>query len=190
MYLDDTKGMDTNRVNVLSSSTVAALARVDSALVSLEGDDLVAALLARLQAAESKGRNDAMTGLLNRGALFDDHSLFRGMMGYVTVVDLDGLKFINDTQGHAVGDRYINAAAASLSRAANEACGQAYRIGGDEMVLITRYPIRFPEDVCASFGSILRTIGMSLDVALEIADRNMYAQKKERKSQIARNEER
>ena len=51
------------------------------------------------------------------------------------MVDLDGLKTINDRYGHAAGD----AALAMTARVLRERCGAAsdvYRIGGDEFAVI------------------------------------------------------
>jgi HD-GYP domain-containing protein (c-di-GMP phosphodiesterase class II) len=47
------------------------------------------------------------------------------------LLDLDGLKRLNDTFGHAHGDRALKAVAARL-----DAGGEAFRIGGDEFALV------------------------------------------------------
>ena len=51
------------------------------------------------------------------------------------LVDLDGLKTINDTHGHQVGDQRIKALADAL-RASSRATDTAYRIGGDEFAVL------------------------------------------------------
>jgi len=50
-------------------------------------------------------------------------------------IDLDGLKQINDTQGHQAGDHYIQQVAAILRRA-TEGHGTVYRTGGDEFMAL------------------------------------------------------
>jgi diguanylate cyclase (GGDEF)-like protein len=55
--------------------------------------------------------------------------------GTVAMIDVDGLKTINDSFGHAAGDAVLQAAA----RALRERCGEGgtvYRIGGDEFACI------------------------------------------------------
>ncbi|QFY62253.1 diguanylate cyclase [Rhizobium grahamii] len=79
---------------------------------------------------------DPLTGLLNRRALFDRHG--HGAMGATTAVlifDLDHFKSINDTFGHAGGDRVLKVFAAEL--AANCRAGDiAARLGGEEFALV------------------------------------------------------
>ena len=53
----------------------------------------------------------------------------------VAMIDLDNLKVINDTQGHAAGDRLLVACAAAWSGAVREVDFLA-RLGGDEFALV------------------------------------------------------
>jgi diguanylate cyclase (GGDEF)-like protein len=53
----------------------------------------------------------------------------------VLLVDLDGLKYVNDTLGHTAGDELIRAAAGVLSYCARPGDVLA-RLGGDEFVLL------------------------------------------------------
>lgn len=50
-------------------------------------------------------------------------------------LDVNGLKQVNDTRGHAAGDELIRAAAEMMKRSFADA-GRVYRIGGDEFVVI------------------------------------------------------
>ncbi|RDJ15932.1 GGDEF domain-containing protein [Rhizobium grahamii] len=81
---------------------------------------------------------DPLTGLVNRRALFDRYG--RGTMGPATAVlvfDLDHFKSINDTFGHAGGDRVLKVFAGEL--AANCRAGDtAARLGGEEFALVLK----------------------------------------------------
>ena len=50
-------------------------------------------------------------------------------------LDVNGLKPVNDTRGHAAGDELICAAAETMKRSFADV-GRVYRIGGDEFVVI------------------------------------------------------
>lgn len=53
----------------------------------------------------------------------------------VVMFDLNNLKIVNDTQGHEMGDCYIEAFSSLLSYLQNDRIS-AYRIGGDEFAMI------------------------------------------------------
>ena len=80
---------------------------------------------------------DGLTGLLNRrGALDAIHrSLARRTASYATLlVDIDNLKLLNDTNGHAHGDAVIGALAAVIRESIREGDDCA-RLGGDEFMI-------------------------------------------------------
>jgi diguanylate cyclase (GGDEF)-like protein len=84
---------------------------------------------------------DPLTGCANRRAL--DEDLERAAAGAnrtgldvaVTVIDLDGLKQINDTNGHAAGDSSLRDLAEALRSVVRET-DTIYRVGGDEFVVL------------------------------------------------------
>ena len=90
---------------------------------------------------QEKSVTDYLTGLCNRRGMEDyihekwpcwaqrEHYLICGS------VDLDGLKYINDTYGHKEGDWAICTVAAAISQAIGEN-GIAARTGGDEFVIV------------------------------------------------------
>ncbi|MCX4515882.1 sensor domain-containing diguanylate cyclase [Streptomyces sp. NBC_01619] len=86
---------------------------------------------------------DALTGLSNRRAM--DHALqnavqrnkHEGIGVAVIFCDLNGLKHVNDIEGHQAGDRLLKEFAAELARCARALTGCCTaRLGGDEFCLI------------------------------------------------------
>lgn len=82
-------------------------------------------------------RHDPLTGLLNRTSFEEAMAEFEQVQAApfaIMVLDLDGLKLINDSLGHVSGDAMLRAAADIITAAAPVA--RAYRIGGDEFALL------------------------------------------------------
>ncbi|MGS0764608.1 sensor domain-containing diguanylate cyclase/phosphohydrolase [Syntrophomonas curvata] len=82
--------------------------------------------------------HDVLSGLYNRG--FFEREIMRvdseGIVPVgVIICDVNGLKLINDTLGHAQGDRLIQYLGLVLKAVSNPNCTAA-RIGGDEFALI------------------------------------------------------
>jgi len=90
---------------------------------------------------EMLARTDALTGLNNRRAgleiLENAYKQCKkdGKPLTVCFADIDGLKKINDTYGHGVGDNMIRTVAGILKKMLDGA-GHVCRLGGDEFVLI------------------------------------------------------
>jgi diguanylate cyclase (GGDEF)-like protein/PAS domain S-box-containing protein len=84
--------------------------------------------------------HDALTGLKNRRMCEEAIKNFENQ-GYtplgVIYADLNCLKLANDAFGHAEGDRLLRAAARILRDSAGQS-GEAYRLGGDEFILLIR----------------------------------------------------
>ena len=80
---------------------------------------------------------DGLTGLLNRRGAMDaiGKSLARRSDSYATLlVDIDNLKSMNDTQGHAHGDAVIGCVASAIRESIREGDDCA-RLGGDEFMI-------------------------------------------------------
>lgn len=85
---------------------------------------------------------DPLTGLHNRRAF--EHRLdeeVRRARRYCTpltllMIDLDGLKTVNDTYGHVTGDQVLRAAAQALVATLREGCDFGARWGGDEFAIL------------------------------------------------------
>jgi len=85
--------------------------------------------------------HDSLTGLPNRGLFSDrlEHAMARARRDRrrvgVLFIDLDRFKTVNDSLGHAAGDRVLAAAAHRLKRALRPG-DSAARMGGDEFVVL------------------------------------------------------
>lgn len=90
---------------------------------------------------ERQAFEDSLTGLANRALLLDrlGHALARDGRSLdsvaVLMIDLDGFKTINDSLGHAEGDRALQEIAARIARSARPSDTVA-RLGGDEFVVL------------------------------------------------------
>ncbi|HMR32355.1 MAG TPA: GGDEF domain-containing protein [Geminicoccaceae bacterium] len=165
---------------------------------------LVTVLRHRLDAEHDLGRIDPLTGLPNRRAFQERGELLLaaahryGHPAVIACLDLDGFKVINDTKGHAEGDRALRALAAILA-GQTRAADLVARLGGDEFAVLL---IETEADAAASLLERLRlqidaamrakhwpttvTIGAacfrrppaSLDEAVRRADASLYAAKR------------
>lgn len=155
---------------------------------------LVGSLLARVRTLEAErdqlrkeldqaahdALHDALTGLPNRRSMFTNTPAH----AFVTGIDLDGLKDVNDTLGHDAGDRVISLAGLALKGVALMCQGRAYRLGGDEFVMLTRFNPSRLLDACTVQGSYGVTASTGdLPTDLRDADVAMYAHKASRKAE-------
>jgi diguanylate cyclase (GGDEF)-like protein len=164
---------------------------------------LVAVMVASLRQGVARlvdsSRIDPMTGVLNRRGFLDELAAARARairqqtpLG-VVYLDLDGLKQVNDVEGHAAGDRLIArfAERVALHLRTSDAFG---RLGGDEFAIVLE---RADRDVIdAVVGRVLDDPGLppaSCGVQvfsgdyppasrmLAGADRRMYSDKRSRR---------
>jgi diguanylate cyclase (GGDEF)-like protein len=202
-----------------------ALARhdgyVDALLQMLLGSGMILLLMedakreaddahAELAVAHDKLRRDALydslTGSLNRRAFAEGVGLemVRATFGAVVVLDMDNLKTVNDTIGHAGGDDLLEHLAHTL-RTAIRPSDRLYRWGGDEFLLIfpgargtdvqqrveqaiasaeslTIAGVAEPVALVASVGAADYASAEDLSAAIERADGVMYRHKKARRT--------
>ncbi len=100
----------------------------------------------RAAAASRLAKKDGLTGLANRRA-FDEQLAALSAAAVATggdlallMCDLDHFKSVNDTHGHAVGDRVLKEAAAAIREALagcrSDDAAVAARYGGEELVVL------------------------------------------------------
>ncbi len=150
--------------------------------------------------AEVAAETDSLTGLYNRRAwdrlLAEEEVRFSrfGDPTILAVLDLDQLKTINDTQGHAAGDDYIRRAAGAL-RTSVRSGDVVARLGGDEFGVLLRscdeaaaagrvqqmYRAQDDAGVAGSVGWAPITVLRGFPAALAQADQAMYQAKRERR---------
>jgi two-component system cell cycle response regulator len=186
-------------VSLASWALLLALARL--ALTFLENQKT-------LSEAHGEARTDSLTGLRNRRSLMADLEMQIGLATLahprsLLLFDLDGFKEYNDAFGHPAGDGLLVRLAARLSDAVGHT-GDAYRLGGDEFCVVAA-PGRYGIDallaacsaalnergegfeVTSSFGVVLLPEEADTPtLALQLADRRMYARKGGRRMSAGR----
>jgi diguanylate cyclase (GGDEF)-like protein/PAS domain S-box-containing protein len=161
------------------------------------------AAMAKVAELEQVADRDPLTGLWNRRgfSVAVEQALAtadrQGVVSQLIFVDVDGLKEINDSRGHAAGDAAIRAVAAAIDRTIRDG-DDACRFGGDEFVvllvdtsardvpmIIRRIGKEIAADPAApdalgfSTGVVERPPRLEAGLAelIDAADREMYQQK-------------
>jgi diguanylate cyclase (GGDEF)-like protein len=151
-------------------------------------------LFNRLETLSSK---DVLTGVMNRNAM---NNRIDGLIAEnpdsdepvgIVFADLNGLKQVNDNDGHFAGDLLLKDAALTLQKHFPEY--EVYRAGGDEFMVLAleadkdvfikkvehfKEMTSTPDNVCFAAGWCYATVG-TIRKALQTADSNMYADKEE-----------
>jgi diguanylate cyclase (GGDEF)-like protein len=166
----------------------------------LDRDLRLGAEARRAERAEAAAMRDELTGLWNRRAWeqlrASEESRCRryGHSACVLSIDLDGLKAVNDTEGHGAGDQLLRRAACALRNGVREQDVVA-RVGGDEFAVLLVECLEEQgrivqghhregldcERVSASIGFARREPVRGLDHAWSHADEAMYEEKRARK---------
>ncbi len=154
----------------------------------------------RLEQAQSKASIDALTGIKNKHAYLDaEEQLDRQIAEHcqpdfaVTILDVNDLKNINDTEGHQAGDQYIRKACRIICNIFKHS--PVFRIGGDEFAVISKGSdyecidellgvVDEQNREAARTGGIIIACGMAkyendscVASVFERADQNMYENK-------------
>lgn len=149
---------------------------------------------------EYLGKHDVLTGLRNRAYYMDELNRLQRKGPWpvaVIAIDLNGLKVVNDEQGHAAGDAMLRRAGEVLAKAVDpSAC--AARIGGDEFCVLLHQAdegaaqalverignlqelnnqFYSGQALSLSMGVAVARSGDQIEAAVHHADQAMYAQK-------------
>lgn len=151
---------DADFASVLAAVTAAGIAQTE-----------------RLAEARRLAFTDALTGLANRRAVdmrldeaLELHRLDEAVVSLV-VCDLNGLKLVNDSRGHAVGDRLLERFGSVLSLCGAMLPGTlAARLGGDEFCLLAVGPpadevVKVAGELCERAGELDLGEGVAVGVA-------------------------
>ncbi|KUJ39646.1 Phytochrome-like protein cph2 [Streptomyces sp. MBT84] len=153
-------GADAEFATVLASVVAAGIAQTE-----------------RLEEVRRLAFTDALTGLANRRAvdvrLEEAIERYRedGVVVSLVVCDLNGLKRVNDTRGHAVGDRLLERFGSVLSLCGAMLPGALVaRLGGDEFCLLAVGPtadevVRVADEVCRRAAQLELGDGVACGVA-------------------------
>lgn len=152
---------------------------------------------------ERRSKTDALTGLFNRRyyqEYFPTVCKPENFPIALISADCNGLKKINDTYGHLVGDEYIRMSAVLLRMVLPESAS-IFRMGGDEFFIVlpntdeiavqrfidemkqksSLFQIR-EQKLSIAFGfSILRSETDDVNACIDAADQNMYENKNKEK---------
>ena len=171
---------------------------------------LVAGLRLTLMREQTLSRTDALSGLMNHRAFYDESErllqLCRRGRRPVTLayLDVDDFKAVNDLYGHLAGDDLLRAVGHAIQSTVRSS-DLAARLGGDEFVIllpelgvieagqaitrirdaITEVVRRSPAPVTLSIGAVtLLAAPADVETLVHRADSVMYALKKEGKNRV------
>ena len=190
-----------NAVGVSLAAWALLLALARMALAFLENQRT-------LSQTHAEARTDSLTGLRNRRSLLADleQQLAQASVASpraLLLFDLDGFKEYNDAFGHPAGDGLLVRLAARLADAVG-ASGEAYRLGGDEFCVLVSPGRGGIDPILAACSAALNERGEGFEVtssfgvvvlpeeastptlALQLADRRMYARKGGRRMSAGR----
>ncbi len=132
----------------------------------------------RLVAAQLEARTDELTGLPNRRSFLEklDEALDAGAVATVMIVDLDRFKQVNDSLGHAVGDRLLQVVGSRLVSRVRDDETLVARLGGDEFaVLVAGGDVAVAQAVATRMREViaeavvLSGLTLSIDASIGIA---------------------
>lgn len=136
------KNLATNRMQIIFLLVVASLfSAILFLMLRRVANDKLEEEKENSKVFKSMANTDSMTGVRNKHAYMETEAqlnswIREGAVEKLAVVacDINGLKYVNDTQGHAAGDQLIKDACALICNVFNH--GSVYRTGGDEFIVI------------------------------------------------------
>lgn len=163
----------------------------------------------RIGALQLQASRDPLTGLGNRRALDSDlpavidRHRHNGVNLCLLMIDIDHFKPLNDTLGHAAGDRLLREIG-QLIRSTLRGDDQAYRCGGDEFVVLLhacdaptgisiarrleslvkgltkRLTVAYPPQLSIGISALSELSAPSVESLIAIADSRLYEVKGQR----------
>ena len=136
------RGEDVEGIELLHADTRLGSSPADEVdAISAKIRSLEEYMGVQINAVRAKAYVDELTGLENRTAYLELKERLDGEIAgekaafSLAMFDINGLKSVNDQQGHEAGDRMIQKAANLLQQAF--ATERLFRIGGDEFVVVS-----------------------------------------------------
>lgn len=126
--------------------------------------------LAQLRQLRVAAFSDYLTGLPNRRYFFDEGPaqvagrLERGEACCIAMLDIDHFKKLNDTYGHEIGDRVLQAVGAKLARRLDGSGHLLARLGGEEFsVLMLGLDVDKGAALCENLRSEIESLRVAVD---------------------------
>lgn len=147
-------------------------------------------------------RRDLLTGLMNRRSFYGDAKRMQNKALTVISIDLNGLKDINDNQGHKMGDIALQKMAKAMEVESGRKFS-TYRVGGDEFMALGKgqdedkvkeyiqgmMESLKEDNLMAAFGYAFYQAGNNFDEICNKADEQMYKDKKQYKHRSSSRDE-
>ncbi|MGN1037209.1 MAG: GGDEF domain-containing protein [Ruminococcus sp.] len=142
-------------------------------------------------------KRDPLTNALNRHCFYIDSEKYKDVITAVVSIDLNNLKKINDTYGHAKGDEAICAIVNVIDKVVPKGC-LLYRTGGDEFMILCirirqKSVEKLLENIRTEIGQTPYTCAMGVayangenfDSLCARADAEMYKNKQKYKKMVS-----
>jgi diguanylate cyclase len=154
---------DVEQLTPRLSEVLAGTAEMKSSVDALQrkvsaSQDEIERLRGELERTRSEVLTDPLTGILNRrgfdqklAALLAQPSA-TGASACLVMFDIDHFKKVNDTHGHLMGDRVIQAVGEILRTSVTEAGHSAARYGGEEFAVL------LPQTTAAQCAQLAETV--------------------------------
>lgn len=200
----ETERILSDTCKIISQSSTAVKNRDEESL--LKAEDEIKSLIKKITAISKEVFNDELTGIYNRKWFFKEYlkdEKFAKTSGVISFIDMNKLKFINDSYGHKIGDKAIIYLSHFIIK--NLEHSHFIRFAGDEFIIIFEnediYEVEMKlfkineqlsslklktlfnkKDVFLklsfSFGSEKFHLDQDMIEVIESADNNMYTMKK------------
>ncbi|MCQ2772210.1 MAG: GGDEF domain-containing protein [Bacilli bacterium] len=177
---------------VAAIGTIAGVLELVGVRNLLNGGIVIGCLFYHIFIFRMRTKADLLTDLYNRQQLYSDIVKNRKNIKTIISIDMNGLKKLNDTKGHAAGDKALMTIGKVLKKNISYK-ERAYRIGGDEFIVLSKsnepaYISQwinkvegdlFDGGIACSFGYVTVSEYDDIENAIQNADEMMYRDKQE-----------